>query len=407
MSTHTTVLKKATVSMSATSAPFASEAAGQITVADLLSRLVHADSRLKRIRILLTCFKELVGANQAGLIVSQSAENLYWTDYTEHPEPYLKDGHSVKLFDPAMAWAEHQEAGFYDVSAVIGLPESYDVTSIFVLRGKTETVGVVLFAGSINVQPARETLDIIVGLLTLVTIEQRTTNNTNLFFGDFAHDQRSCLSVLSLSADALNDTKGMPEKASVHLNRIFDNSLQIGIQIENALSVNRYDPETDEYHMQLDVVDLVEMRREICDRYIQVAQGKNITFKVPRFRGNAIIKADPIMVQRAITNLIDNALKFTPEGGTIEVSIAREKGAIQIIVKDTGPGITADNHERIFERKVRIQQRKHIRGLGLGLFIVKNVALQHGGRTWVESAPGEGSTFYLTLPIEPPANGTN
>lgn len=393
--------------MSATTAPFASEAGGQITMADILSRLVHADSRLKRIRILLTCFKELVGANQAGLIVSQSAENLYWIDYTEHPEPYLKDGHSVKLFDPAMAWAEHQETGFYDAAAVSGLPEHYDVTSVYVLRGKAETVGVVLFSGSINIQPAHETLDIIVGLLTLITIEQRTTNNTNLFFGDFAHDQRSCLSVLSLSADALNDTKGMPEKASVHLNRIFDNSLQIGIQIENALSVNRYDPETDEYHMQLDVVDLVEMRQEICDRYIQVAQGKNINFKVPRFRGNAIIKADPIMVQRAITNLIDNALKFTPEGGTIEVSIAREKGAVQIIVKDSGPGISPDNQARIFERKVRIQQRKNIRGLGLGLFIVKNVAMQHGGRTWVESTPGEGSTFYLTLPLEPPANGSH
>lgn len=393
--------------MSATSAPFAHESPGQITMADLLSRLIHADSRLQRIRILLLALKTLVGANQAGLIVSQSAENLYWTDYTEHPEPYLKDGHSVKLFDPAMAWAEHQETGFYDASTVKGLPESYDVSSVFVLRGKTEAVGVVLFTGSINTQPVRETLDTIIGLLTLVTIEQRTTNNTNLFFGDFAHDQRSCLSVLSLSADALNDTKGMPEKASVHLNRIFDNSLQIGIQIENALSVNRYDPETDEYHMQLDIVDLVEMRREICDRYIQVAQGKKITFKVPRFRGNAIIKADPIMVQRALTNLIDNALKFTPEGGTIEVSILREKGAIQLTVKDTGPGIAPENHERIFDRKVRIQQRKHIRGLGLGLFIVKNVAMKHGGRTWVESAPGEGSTFYLTLPVDPPVNGSN
>ena len=393
--------------MSATSAPYAPESAGQMTMADLLSRLVHADSRLKRIRILLLSLKELVGADQAGLIVAQSAENLYWTDYTEHPEPYLKDGHSVKLFDPAMVWAEHQESGFYDASVVDGLPKTYNVSSVFVLRGKTETVGVVLFTGSVNTQPTRETLNTIVGLLTLVTIEQRTTNNTNLFFGDFAHDQRSCLSVLSLSADALNDTKGMPEKANVHLNRIFDNSLQIGIQIENALSVNRYDPETDEYHMQLDVVDLVEMRREICDRYIQVAQGKYITFKVPRFRGNAIIKADPIMVQRAITNLIDNALKFTPEGGTIEVSIMREKGAIQIVVKDTGPGIAPENHERIFDRKVRIQQRKHIRGLGLGLFIVKNVAMKHGGRTWVESAPGEGSTFYLTLPIEPPVNGSN
>src|SRR5688500_8516243 len=156
--------------MSATSAPYAPDAAGQNIMADLLSRLVHADSRLKRIRILLLSLKALVGADQAGLIVAQSAENLYWTDFTEHPEPYLKDGHSVKQFDPAMAWAEHQETGFYDASVVDGLPKSYDVSSVFVLRGKTETVGVVLFTGSVNTQPSRETLDTIVGLLTLVTI---------------------------------------------------------------------------------------------------------------------------------------------------------------------------------------------------------------------------------------------
>jgi signal transduction histidine kinase len=194
--------------------------------------------------------------------------------------------------------------------------------------------------------------------------------------------------------------------AKLDLTRIFDNSLQIGNQIENALSVDRYDPETDEYHMLVEQVDLVELRREICDRYIQVAQGKKITFKVPYVRGAANVMADRGMVTRAITNLIDNALKFTPEGGAIEVQIVRGKGAMQVVVKDTGPGITPENLERIFERKVRIRQARHIRGLGLGLYIVKNVALKHGGRAWVESTPGEGSTFFLTLPVKSTANGS-
>lgn len=393
--------------MSATPSAHVPESTGQHSVAELLARLVQADSRLKRIRILLSSFKALTGADQAGLIVAQSEENLYWIDYTAHPEPYFSEGHPTKLFDPTMAWAEHQESGFYQTSEVGGLPAGYNISSIFVLRSKSETVGIVLFTGSVNRKPARESLDIINNLLTLVTIEQRTTNNTNLFFGDFAHDQRSCLGILSLSAEALSDTEGMPETANIHLKRIFDNSMQIGIQIENALSVNRYDPETDEYHMQLEIVDLVEMRREICDQYIQVAQGKGISFSIPRFRGNAILKADPTMIRRAITNLIDNALKFTPEKGTIEVSITREENALQIAVKDSGPGITPDNHDRIFDRKVRIEQKKHIRGLGLGLFIVKNVAMKHGGRTWVESTPGEGSTFYLSIPIDPPVNRIN
>jgi signal transduction histidine kinase len=136
-----------------------------------------------------------------------------------------------------------------------------------------------------------------------------------------------------------------------------------------------------------------------------VAQGKKITFKVPHVRGTANVSADRGMVTRAITNLVDNALKFTPEGGTIEVSILRDKAAMQVVVKDTGPGIAPENLDRIFERKVRIRQARQIRGLGLGLYIVKSVALKHGGRAWVESTPGEGSTFFLTLPVKPSVNG--
>ena len=94
--------------MSTITAPFASEATGQITMAELLSRLVHADSRLKRIRVLLTCFKELVGAKQAGLIVSQSAESLYWMLH-ETIRSHIQDGHSVKLSISAMVWAEQQK----------------------------------------------------------------------------------------------------------------------------------------------------------------------------------------------------------------------------------------------------------------------------------------------------------
>lgn len=386
--------------MSKTAPPNEAHGVRQPSTSELLARLIHSTSRLHRIRTLLSELQQLTAADRVGLVVAESAETVYWADRTEHPEPYWVENHETQQFGPTMDWAAGQTAGYYPATEVEHLPLVYAVSGVIVLRNKQDVSGVILFVGSEFAVTNQEYFDIVLGLLTLTAIEQRTTNNLNKFLGEFAHDQRNILNVVSMSADVLNDMSEMPGTSKIHLNRIFDNSLQIGNQIENALSVERYDPETDEYHMMLEPVDLIELRREICDQYIQVAQGKRITLKMPYVRGNLVISADRGMVTRAITNLIDNALKFTPEGGMIEVMLIRGKGFVQVAVKDNGPGVGQENLDRIFDRKVRIRQAKHVRGLGLGLFIVRNVAIKHGGRAWVESKPGEGSTFYLTLPVK-------
>lgn len=392
--------------MSKTASLTAARGVKPSTMTDLLAKLIQTSTRLQRIRILLGELKSLTGADRTGLIVAQSPETVYWTDRTEHPEPYFVDNHETHQFGALMAWAEKQPAGPARAADAGTIPATYGISALLVLRDN-DAAGVVLLCGANVTLPRGDMAASVSGLLTLEAVEQRTTNNLNKFLSEFAHDQRNSLNVVSMSADVLNETVEMQGRAKTHMTRIFDNSLQLGNQIENALSVDRYDPETDEYHMMLEQVDLVELRREICDRYIQVAQGKKITFKIPHVRGTVNVMGDRGMITRAITNLIDNALKFTPEGGAIEVQIIRGKQAMQVIVKDTGPGIAPENLERIFDRKVRIRQARHIRGLGLGLYIVKSVALKHGGRAWVESVPGEGSTFYMTLPVKQrPANGS-
>ncbi|MBK8134485.1 MAG: HAMP domain-containing histidine kinase [Chloroflexi bacterium] len=349
----------------------------------------------------MSVLQQISAAERVGLVVAQSAETVYWVDHTEHPEPYWVDYHETQLFEPLMIWAEGQTSGYVPSEKVEHVPPAYGVISAIILRDQTDLAGVLLFSGEQLDIVDRENFDIAVDLMTITAMEQRTTNNLNKFLGDFAHDQRNILNIVSLSADALNEMKEMTVKSKTYLTRIFDSSLQIGNQIENALSVDRYDPETDEHHMMVEQIDLVELRREICNSYVPVAQGKRITLKMPYVRGAVTISADKGMITRAITNLVDNAFKFTPEGGNIEVLIVRGKGQVQIVVKDSGLGIAPENLDRIFERKVRIRQNKqHVRGLGLGLFIVRNVALRHNGRAWVESAPGEGSTFYLVLPVK-------
>jgi signal transduction histidine kinase len=114
-----------------------------------------------------------------------------------------------------------------------------------------------------------------------------------------------------------------------------------------------------------------------------------------------LVEGDERRLRQVVFNLLSNAVKFTPEGGSIVVASARVDGEVRVSVTDTGPGIVAEERERIFEEfhqtDVGVQQRE---GTGLGLALSKRLVELHGGRIWVESEPGHGSCFVFTLPIK-------
>jgi signal transduction histidine kinase len=113
-------------------------------------------------------------------------------------------------------------------------------------------------------------------------------------------------------------------------------------------------------------------------------------------------RADPHRLHQALTNFIDNAIKFTEPGGEVSVSAWRRNGEVGVTVKDTGPGIPANERAQVFERFYRADPARGRAGSGsgLGLSICREVAEAHGGRVWVESEEGEGSSFSLALPAE-------
>jgi two-component system phosphate regulon sensor histidine kinase PhoR len=111
------------------------------------------------------------------------------------------------------------------------------------------------------------------------------------------------------------------------------------------------------------------------------------------------IMVDATRVQQVIVNLLHNAIKFTPAGGTVTVRAAQQDQELQIEVSDTGIGIAADDLPRIFERFYKVDRSRASSGTGLGLAIARHLVEAHGGRIWVESGVGKGSTFYFTLPL--------
>lgn len=111
---------------------------------------------------------------------------------------------------------------------------------------------------------------------------------------------------------------------------------------------------------------------------------------------------DPDRIGQVLSNLLDNALKFTPEGGRITVELSRQENELVICVRDTGPGIPIEELDRIFERFFKGDRARTSAGSGLGLAIVKHLVQLHGGRVWAESPPGGGAVVGFTLPLNTP-----
>ncbi|MFL5737664.1 MAG: sensor histidine kinase, partial [Actinomycetota bacterium] len=116
---------------------------------------------------------------------------------------------------------------------------------------------------------------------------------------------------------------------------------------------------------------------------------------------------DPERVHQVLFNLLDNAVRFAPEGGEVVVSASRHNGSCKVAVRDEGPGIAAEHLPRLFERFYRVDtaRSRNDGGTGIGLAIARSVVEAHGGRIWAESDPGAGSVFLFELPVAPADNG--
>jgi signal transduction histidine kinase len=145
-------------------------------------------------------------------------------------------------------------------------------------------------------------------------------------------------------------------------------------------------------------VPLGQIVERAVDLYREVADAKGITL-VARPAADAVADADRVRIEQVAANLLDNAIKYTPSGGSVTIAAAREDGRTLLRVHDTGVGIPAAELPRIWERLFRGDASRTERGLGLGLSLVKAIVEAHGGTVAVTSEMGEGTTFTVALPV--------
>jgi signal transduction histidine kinase len=226
---------------------------------------------------------------------------------------------------------------------------------------------------------------------------QRLIRERNLFRSMLSHDIRNPLHVIYNYADMIADEPHLTASTRVLLQRIKDNAASTLGLVCNFVELGRIEAGT----MQVDrrPFALAVLVREVIQRHEALATARQIALTLDAAPRLPDVPADPTYIERALTNLLTNALKFTPGGGAVGVRMAADAEWMTITVADSGIGIPPDELPGIFDKYTRGRESAAVEGSGLGLFIVKSVVEAHDGSIGVESAVGGGSTFTIRLPL--------
>jgi two-component system phosphate regulon sensor histidine kinase PhoR len=228
-----------------------------------------------------------------------------------------------------------------------------------------------------------------------VTELQRLGRARRDFIANISHELRTPLSNIDLAAQTLGQASGDPAIARRMLDQIHAQVQTLSQLSQEMMELAQI--ESGQVLLKLEPAELEPViRRSVSILLPQAAVKKqHLTLEVPS-ELTALI--DEAMIGRVINNLVHNAVKFTPEGGIITVSAVPLDEDVEIAVADNGPGIPREEQKRVFERFYKADRARSGGGTGLGLAIARHIVEGHGGRIWVESAPGQGATFRFTVP---------
>ena len=216
--------------------------------------------------------------------------------------------------------------------------------------------------------------------------------------GVVAHDLRNPLSTIRLAAELLLEL--VPDATHrKHLATLHRSALRMNELIQDLMEVSRI--ESGALALATRPERVSALLAEAGSMLGPLAQAHGLTLETAVDDGVSTVLGDSRRLLQVISNLVGNAIKFTPEGGRIGLRATAAGNEVRFAVADTGPGIPPEQLPHVFGRFWQAN-RGDRRGIGLGLSIARGIVEAHGGRIWVESDLGEGSTFYFTVPVSAP-----
>jgi heavy metal sensor kinase len=217
------------------------------------------------------------------------------------------------------------------------------------------------------------------------------------FSADASHELQTPLTILRGEIEVALLKQRSPSEYQQVLHSSLEEIERISRLVDGLLLLARAD--VGALKLDLQPVDMAQLTHQLCEHLQPLARQHDIELRHP-VSHPVVIDGDELQLQRMLTNLIDNGIKYTPSGGHVSVCVEQKNKGAAIRVKDSGPGFTDEEAEQIFERFHRTPQarQQNSSGSGLGLSIARSIALAHGGDISVESVPGVGSTFSVSIP---------
>ena len=209
-----------------------------------------------------------------------------------------------------------------------------------------------------------------------------------------SHDLRTPMTHLRGSAELALAGPPDLERYREALADCVEEADRVLVMLTTLMDISEAESGAIELHRE--VMPLADIVARAVDLYRDTADAKAVTLEA-HVDSTVVVSIDRLRFEQVAANLLDNAIKYTPSGGRVDISVARENGRALLRVRDTGVGIPTSELPRIWERLFRGDQSRTERGLGLGLSLVKAVVEAHGGTVSVDSTPGAGSTFTVSL----------
>ncbi|MGH2522966.1 MAG: ATP-binding protein, partial [Anaerolineales bacterium] len=217
------------------------------------------------------------------------------------------------------------------------------------------------------------------------------------FVATVSHDLRAPLTFMRGYATMLPMVGSLNDKQREFGEKIITGIEQMTELIDDLLDLGRIEAGVG---LSREACQIEQIVNGVVDTLRPQAVNKGLSLTVEAQPQLPPVSGDPTLLRQAISNLVDNAIKYTPSGGQVGLRVASDLSKLLLVVSDTGLGIAPADQAHLFEKFFRVKQRgsSQVKGSGLGLAIVKSIVERHGGKIWVDSKLGKGSTFYVELP---------
>ncbi|WP_242221968.1 cell wall metabolism sensor histidine kinase WalK [Bacillus cereus group sp. BfR-BA-01380] len=319
-----------------------------------------------------------------------------------------RKGDIILLNDPAekMLNVSRETALDQSIFEILGIQEEYTLDNLYeepdsvILDFSTRDEPYILRASFSIIQKENGKVNGFIAVLYDVTEQERIEGERREFVANVSHELRTPLTTMRSYLEALGEGAWQDPNIAPQFLQVTQEETERMIRLVNALlQLSKLD--STEYRLMKEWVDFTQFFSNIIDRF-EMSKEQNVSFKRSFSKRTRFIEIDEDKITQVLYNIISNALKYSPEGGTITYRLREREDMLEISISDQGVGIPKENVDKIFERFYRVDKARSrkLGGTGLGLAIAKEMIQAHGGSVWAKSEEGKGTTIYFTLPME-------